>query len=141
MSNGDAVVEALWEAHGGVLTEIGSCADGVAGGWDRGTARDRSAVVEPFEAALADRGIRAELPTVLETAVSTLGTELVASPVPAPPYVTVTSRGPVLRGTTPESRVVVTVAVFEPVENAAGYRRRTGVDVEVVVRDRVADRR
>src|SRR5699024_8097660 len=69
-------------------------------------------VVEPFESALADRDVTGRLPTLLADAVAALGEELSAQPVAAPPYLTITSVGPVLRATLADTRLVMTIRVF-----------------------------
>lgn len=104
------------------------CAEAVAGSWsDRGSTgeettgggttdggtTDREAVVGPLHAALSETGLLEAYPAVLAECVSAAGGELRAAPVPAPPYVAVTSVGPVLRATLPAGRLVVTLAVFE----------------------------
>jgi hypothetical protein len=49
---------------------------------------------------------------VLAGAVSAVGEQLQARPVAGPPYVVVTSVGPVLRATLAERRMVVTLELF-----------------------------
>lgn len=72
-------------------------------------------------------------------AVAAAGGDLRAEPVAAPPYVTVTSTGLVLRGTTPSGRLVATVHAFDVARRPTRYVR--GPDaveaaLDVAVRDR-----
>ena len=51
---------------------------------------------------------------MLTTAADAVGETVEGSPVPAPPYLSVTSRGPVCRGTLSDGRrLVIELAVFE----------------------------
>lgn len=97
-------------------------ADAVASSWSGGATTDRDGVVEPLRAALSRAGLLGAYPAVLAECVAAAGGELRAEPVAAPPYVTVTSRGPVLRATLDGGRLVVTLAAFD-VERAGGDER------------------
>jgi hypothetical protein len=109
----EATVRAsLHREHADLLATAEQCADAVAGAWDGETTTDRSAVVPPLETTLRESGVHARLPTVLAGAVSAVGEQLQAEPVAGPPYVVVTSVGPMLRATLPERRVVVTIRLF-----------------------------
>lgn len=98
--------------HGETLAAVRGCAEAVAASWDDERTADRAAVVDPFEAALSESGTLAALPAVLESAVAATGRDLQAEPVAAPPYVAITSVGPVLRATLPDGRLVVTLRTF-----------------------------
>ena len=102
----------LLDAHTGLLDTVLACADGVADSWDGDATTDRVAVVEPFERRLDRAGVLDRLPAVLAEAVDALGAELPAQPVAAPPYVAITSVGPVLRATLDAGRLVVTIHAF-----------------------------
>lgn len=102
----------------------------VAASWfrlddDRLATADRDALVPVFRAVLEDRGLLAELPDLLAAAVDAAGYQLQAAPVPAPPYVALTSTGPVLRATVADGRLVVNVDCFEVVRGVqvAGEKR------------------
>ncbi|WP_423746124.1 hypothetical protein V5735_17870 (plasmid) [Haladaptatus sp. SPP-AMP-3] len=89
------------------------CADRVAEGWDDDSTTDRNAVVEPLLRELRETGLMTRFPDLLSEAVAAAGFSLQARPVPAPPYVAVTSRGPVLRATLPVGRLVVSFRLFD----------------------------
>jgi len=122
----------LLDEHADLVGTVLDCADAVAAGWDGAATTDREQVVPPLRAALERAGILDRLPAVLDGCVAAVGGELSTRPVAAPPYVVVTSRGPMLRATlvdgrpveadrSPGNRLVVTVRAFE-VERAPGAR-------------------
>ncbi|WP_435318445.1 hypothetical protein [Haloarchaeobius sp. TZWSO28] len=124
MTDPDAAARAaLLDTHSDLLVAVADCADEVAAAWD-GPATDRRQVVEPLTALLRQRGILAQLPEVLASAVDAAGYDLRADPVPAPPYVVVTSTGPVLRATVGDGRLVVRVECFELVPDDGGGKPR-----------------
>ena len=102
----------LLDAHTDLLDAVLACADVVADSWDGDATPDRAAVVEPFERRLDRAGVLDRLPAVLAEAVDALGAELPAQPVAAPPYVAITSVGPVLRATLDAGRLVITIHAF-----------------------------
>ena len=89
----------LLDAHTDLLDAVLACADVVADSWDGDATPDRAGVLD-------------RLPAVLAEAVDALGAELPAQPVAAPPYVAITSVGPVLRATLDAGRLVVTIHAF-----------------------------
>jgi hypothetical protein len=107
-----------------VVEETVERAGRVASSWPGEGATDRELVVEPFRAVLSEAGLLAAYPSVLAECVAAAGGELRAEPVPAPPYVTVTSVGPVLRATLDGGRLVVTLAVFDVWRDAGDGRPR-----------------
>jgi hypothetical protein len=117
------VREYVLETHGMLLETIFACADGVANSWDGEATTDRQHVVEPFERALHRRNVIDRLPAVLAGAVDALGENLPAKPVAAPPYLTVTSIGPVLRATLSSVRLVITIRVFAVGRDPTRYVR------------------
>lgn len=103
----------LLSEHDALIDHLSTCADAVADGWDDDRTSDRDAVVTPLERTLEATGALELFPAVLTGAVQAAGYELRASPVAAPPYVAVTSRGPVLRATLDDGRLVVTFLLFD----------------------------
>lgn len=108
-----AAREHLLTDRRGVVEATLECADAVAAAWPDGGTTDRDAVVGPFRTLLAETGLLEAYPAVLAECVTAAGGALRAAPVAAPPYVTVTSTGPVLRATLSGGRLVVALAVFE----------------------------
>ena len=115
----DAVRERLLTEHRPALERVFACADFVATQWDGDSVTDSAAVVAPFRRALQAADGLEPLAFALADSVAVAGYALSARPVPAPPYVVVTSRGVLLRATLPEGRLVATVSAFE----VAPYRR------------------
>jgi hypothetical protein len=117
------VREYVLENHGALLETVLGCADGVAESWDGTATSDRQRVVEPFERALHRGDVIDRLPVVLAGAVDVLDENLPAEPVAAPPYLTVTSVGPVLRATLSSARLVVTIHAFAIERDPTQYVR------------------
>lgn len=117
-----AAREHLLDDRRGVVEATVECADAVAAPWPAEGTTDRNEVVDPLRATLSEAGLLGTYPSVLAECVVAAGGELRAEPVPAPPYVTVTSVGPVLRATLDPGRLVVTLAVFD-VERDCGSGR------------------
>lgn len=120
--------------HADLVRRLGDCADRVAAAWET-PPTDRRGVVEPLRAVLAESGALEELPRLLADTVEAAGYDLRARPVAAPPYVAVTSVGPVCRATVADGRLVVTFELFELDRSGdvATYRRRDCSPEESVV--------
>jgi hypothetical protein len=117
-----------------IIDGIDACADAIAGPWDTSRTTDREAIVDGLERALSESGILEALPAVLADAVDATGYELQASPVPGPPYVVTTSRGPILRATIDPGRLVIRFDAFEIVRDSdrrPAYRRLDGIELGV----------
>jgi len=115
--------------HADTTETVLACADAVAETWDgeasnRPTTTDPEAVAHPLRAELEAAGAWERLPDVLAGAVRAADCTLSAPPVADPPYVTATSRGPMLRATLPEGRLVVLVAAFAVERDPTRYVRR-----------------
>lgn len=115
--------EHVLEAHAETVETVLQCADAVADEWDGPTATDQSEVADPLRAELEAEGTWTRLPDVLAGAVRAAGYSLSAAPVADPPYVVATSRGPMLRATVSDGRLVVCLQCFE-VERATGDGNR-----------------
>ena len=131
----DAVRTQLREERGDLVAAVLDCADAVVAGRDD-TTTEATRVAEPLRATLERAGVLETLPAVLAECVAVAGGRLRAEPVAAPPYVVVTSVGPVLRATLDEERLVATLRAFR-VERGPRYLRdaRTvadAIDVDVV---------
>ncbi|MFC7232851.1 hypothetical protein ACFQMM_18595 [Saliphagus sp. GCM10025308] len=107
-----AIERRLCDEHGGVLRRLEASADAVSEAWPAETVTERVAVVEPLQAELEAAGLLWAFPPILVDLVESAGYALPARPVAAPPYVVVTSRGPVLRATVEPGRLVVRLDVF-----------------------------
>lgn len=112
--------EYVLDTHAETVETVLQCADAVADQWASPTTTDREEVAVPLRAELEARGAWERLPEVLAGAVRETEYSLSASPVADPPYVTVTSRGPILRATLPPGRLVVRIEVFDIERGAEG---------------------
>ncbi|SEV94488.1 hypothetical protein [Natrinema salifodinae] len=122
--------------HASVIEGIDACADAVAEPWDTSRTTDREAVTDGLHRTFEETGLLETLPAVLADAVAATDYELRARPVPAPPSVVVTSRGPVLRATIDPGRLVIRFDVFDVVRDSdpdrrPAYRRSNGVRLTV----------
>ena len=115
----------LLAAHADTIETSLTVADAVAADWPhlddgRPATTDRDALVDGFRAELEERGVLEAFSGVLAAAVDAAGYALPATPVPAPPYVVLTSTGPILRGTVDDGRLVVQIDCFAVVREPAG---------------------
>ena len=101
------------DAHAETVETVLRCADAVAETWPAKSVTDRSEVADPLRRELESAGAWARLPEVLAGAVDAAGFSLPATPVAASPYVAVTSKGPILRATVSDGRLVVLLQAFE----------------------------
>lgn len=129
----DAARECVATEHADVVAAVGACADAVSDSRDGLAGSDGTAVAAALESCLAESGTLDALPGVLAAAVDAAGGTLSAEPVAAPPYVAVTSRGPVLRATLDEGRLVVELRAFRLTDDNR-YERTGGVTVEAALR-------
>ena len=109
----------------------------VARGWDGESTDDRDEVVGPMTEELRSRGFVDRCPAIIADAAAAAGVDLPSTPVPASPYVSVASTGPVLRATVPGGRLVIQFRVFCVDRRPVRYHRRPGrpsdvLDVEYV---------
>lgn len=115
--DGDAARERLISRHGEVLARTLDCAAGVAAAFettvDGRPASERSRTVRGNLGAALDRtGLRDVYAELLPDLVAAAGGTMTTTPVAGPPYVAVTSTGPVLRATLDGGRLVVRIEVF-----------------------------
>jgi hypothetical protein len=129
-----AAREYVREERVDVVAAVEACADAVADSWDGDWTTDASQVANRLEACLAEHDVLAVLPGVLVSAVDAAGGAMQASPVAAPPYVVVTSRGPMLRATLGDGRLVVRFGVFRVTDDGRYERSEDGDAVSVSVR-------
>lgn len=122
--------------HAEFIQRIDRCADRVVSPWDTARTTDRPALTDSLRRELESAGVLEQLPAVLAAAVDETTYDLQADPVPAPPYVVVTSRGPILRATIEPGRLVIRFDVFEVVRTEdpgrrPEYHRRDGVHLHL----------
>ena len=111
------------ESHAETVETVLRCADAVAERWDGDSTTDPTSVADPLRAQLDAAGAWERLPDVLAGATREAGFSLSAPPVADPPYVTATSRGPMLRATVSAGRLVVLLRAFEVERGPTRYVR------------------
>ena len=103
----------LLTIHRDCVDETIACGDAVADRWEQSWTTDRSALVPPLESELSQRGMLEHYPIILSDLVTEAGHDLPAQPVAAPPYIVVTSTGPLLRATLADGRLLVAFRLFD----------------------------
>jgi len=117
--------ERLRSQHRDLLEGVLDAADTVASEWDAASTPDRSAVVDPLRDRLGASGLLGRCPAVLADLIEATGRTPPAEIVASPPYVAVTSVGPVLRATLSDGRLVATLRAFV-VDRTDGVSYRRG---------------
>ena len=126
MDDIDAVREYVLGSHHETLVAVLQCADSVAPGRDRAAGvTDGRRLAANLERELRGEGVLRAFPNLLSGGAAAAGYQLPATPVAAPPYVAVTSVGPVARATIGNRRLVIAVEAFgvERGERAQYVRR------------------
>ncbi len=119
-----AIVNAVSAGQGGII-EAAIAAGRTVAAQTNGRPTDPSTFRTELEMALQSQNVLRALPDVLGTAAAAIDTPIAGDPVPAPPYVAVTSRGPLCRGTLADDRrLVITVALFVIERSPRQYRFR-----------------
>lgn len=97
----------------------------VAAAWPDDTVSSSEQIVDPLGNYLDAASLSESLLAALRTAVDSLGGQLRGNPVPAPPYLVVTSTGPICRGTLADGRrVVVRLELFAVTRRPREYTFR-----------------
>ncbi|PSP78103.1 hypothetical protein BRC81_08640 [Halobacteriales archaeon QS_1_68_20] len=131
MNVADRAREHLLTTRGDLVETVLSCADDVAAAVDEPA--DRETVTAALEHALEDETAFPRFVDAIHTTAETLKFDLPADPVAAPPYVVVTARGPMLRVTVDQGRLVVLLRAFERTPEGyvpAGRSPDAAVEVE-----------
>jgi hypothetical protein len=105
----------LLDAHHETIADVCEAGRSVATSWTEATVTDPHCVTDPLTNQLGD-DLPEQLLDGLETSVTAAGHELQGTPVPAPPYFVVTSRGPLCRGTLDDGRRLVILCELFSVE-------------------------
>ena len=130
-SPGDTIRERLLTEHRATIDGVLDAAIAVTEALElNGQTATRRTITEPFSAVLEHRGHQREFPAMITTTADAAHLSLPAPPVPAPPYVTVTGRGPILRVAGPNRRVVVLIKAFELVDDSEAEYRLLRADPE-----------
>lgn len=114
----EAIRSGLLAEHRETIESVSRVADVVAG--ELSMPADRGTVESSLEYGLRETGVFEQFVDVIRGAVAAADRKLLAEPVAASPYVVVTGRGPLLRVTVEDARIVVCFEVFERVEKGDG---------------------
>ena len=132
-----AAREAIGDSHWETLAAAVDTGRTVARAWPDETVSDADAVAGPLERVLRERELPADLLAMLGTGAAAVDASIRGSPVPAPPYLAVTSRGPVCRATLSDGRRLVVEPVLFEVERRPPRYRFADPDPEECLRVRL----
>lgn len=104
--------EFVLDAHADTVEAVLRHGSAVLRKRDDSPATDGTALAGALRIRLEAAGVWARLPDILVGAVDAAGYSLSARPVADPPYVVATSRGPMLRATLSDGRLVVLFGTF-----------------------------
>ncbi|MDT3433336.1 hypothetical protein [Haloarcula sp. 1CSR25-25] len=108
----------LRETHRETLQSVIDAGRSVATAWPTDVVQESGAVTEPLEHLLRERGLAEDLIEMLQTGTAAMDETVQGRPIPAPPYLVITSRGPVCRGTVSDGRRLVVVLELFAVRRA-----------------------
>lgn len=115
----------LLESHREILQSVIHAGRSVATAWPTDDVQESGAVTEPLEHLLREQGLAADLLGMLQTGTAVMGETVQGRPIPAPPYLVITSRGPICRGTLSDGRrLVVALELFAVRRSPTRYRFR-----------------
>ena len=103
----------ILDEHRDTVAAVVEAGAAVASAIDDRPVTDGDRIRQPLDAVLGDRGLHSPLLDLLATGTDPLDAGIRGTPVAAPPYLAVTSRGPLCRGTlTDGERLVVELSLF-----------------------------
>jgi hypothetical protein len=120
-----AVRRRLRSDHRDTITAVIEAGERVVTGIDTWPVTDGSRIREPLRRELTDRALLEPILGLLATGSDALGETVDGSPVTAPPYLVVTSHGPLCRGTLESGRrLLVELGLFAVERRPRRYRFR-----------------
>lgn len=113
----------ILETHFDTLSAIIEAGSEVESFWESKTVNKGTAVSGPLKLVLKDRNLVEPLHQILASSTESLEAELVKNTVQDPPYLNITSRGPVLRAPlSTGNRLVITIVLFGVSRSPPRYR-------------------
>ncbi len=113
----------LLDTHGETIEAVIDTGRTVARALPEEDVSESTAVSRPLNALLAKRELPEELLAMLHTGAAAIDESVAGTPVPAPPYLVVTSVGPVCRATLSDGRrLVVSFRLFDIDRRPVWYR-------------------
>ena len=113
----------ILETHQTTIEEVVNAGQTVADSWPDSTITDATVIKMPLEHVLRRAGLTDQLIALLGDAIRSTGKATSAHPVPAPPYLVVTSTGPICRATlSADKRLVIELVLFAVDRNPTRYR-------------------
>lgn len=116
---------AVLDSHEATVRAVIDAGRAVVSGWTDETVGDSDRIVVPLQTILDEQGLSARLLDVLTSCVDATETTLKGAPIATPPYLVVTGRGPICRGTLADGRrLVLELELFEIEHRPPAYRFR-----------------
>lgn len=109
----EIVQRRLLDTHRETVVAVVAAGRTVADAWPDESVSDPDAITTPLERILQEQQLTGPLLSLLDTGATAAGGSVQGDPVPAPPYVAFTSRGPICRATLSDgSRLVIELELF-----------------------------
>jgi len=121
-ANESQIRRQLLNYHAKTVRSVIDAGETVANAWPGNTASESNSVTEPLDHILKMRGLKQKLVSFLRSGVAAGEMSTDANLVPAPPYIVVTSRGPICRVTLDnDTRLVISLELFGIRRNPTTY--------------------
>lgn len=121
----DRLRRRLLAAHAETISDVVDTGAAVATAIEEWPVTDGDTIRVPLDRLLRDRGLQTPLLATLDTGADAVGEAIRGAPVTAPPYLVVTSRGPLCRATLADGRrLVIEFELFEVDTQPRRYRFR-----------------
>lgn len=115
----------ILDTHGDLIVAVIDSATELAGVIDSWPVSDSEMIRVPLERSLRADGLLVSLLDMLDTGAEALGETIQGQPVAAPPYLVITSRGPMCRGTLSNGRrLIIELRLFAVEGHPRRYRFR-----------------
>jgi len=113
----------LLAEHWTTIADVIDAGERVANAWPDSSMSDPETVTTPLEHLLRSSGLTEDLLELVGDGMRSVGESPDEKMVPAPPYLTITSSGPICRATIPErGRLVIELELFTVDRNPTRYR-------------------
>jgi hypothetical protein len=121
----ERIRQQILTGHSGTISSVIDAGETIETAIDEWPVSDPRMIREPLERLLHDRGLLDPLLNILCSVADAFGSSIQGTPVTSPPYLAVTSRGPVCRGTLSDNRrLIVEMLLFEVHRQPRSYRFR-----------------
>lgn len=122
----ETVRQQILTTHSETVSAVIDAGASIESAVDQWPVSDPRLIREPLARLLRDRGLLEPLLEILESVADAVDGAIQGTPVASPPYLAVTSQGPVCRGTlSDDRRLIVEFVLFDVQRRPRGYRFRS----------------